>query len=139
MSEAVLADPVVSEGRVRGENKGHFKPGHDVRRPADRDKEQRKRTPVEEAGNPLLTAYRHVLANRDRRVDQTVLEKEVRELLKSHRKEFLARYDDLEREESARKKSVDRGSEVEDDQADEAERLAGVLIAEWGSRDADQS
>jgi hypothetical protein len=68
---------------------------------------------VEGASNPLLVAYRHVLANEDDAADQGVLEKESRAFLKAHRKEFLERYGKLEDEERDRRAGVS-GIDVEE-------------------------
>lgn len=97
------------------------------------------RVEVEAASNPLLTAYRFVLANPDKRVDRPGLEVVARESLKSHRKEFLARFSDLEDAEAERKREEQRAlaanGEAAADQIDvgeaAAEALLVRLIAEW--------
>lgn len=68
---------------------------------AERNRPIPARVVVGVARDPLLTAYRHVLANEDGRVDSTIVEREVRALLASHRKEFLAKWSEMEQEERA--------------------------------------
>ena len=93
---------------------------------------------VEAAGNPVLTAYRHVLANADARVERSVLEREVRESLREHRKEFLARYSDLEDAEAERKRASERV--MEDDPGEAAARaLAQSFVAERAVFDGDRA
>lgn len=120
MSEAVLdASVVLPVKQVPGVpfQKGDPRISHNQRKlreaakkaaaEAERNRPIPERVMVGVARDPLLTAYRHVLANEDGRVDGTIVEREVRALLASHRKEFLAKWSEMEQEERS---FVDRKS-----------------------------
>lgn len=98
---------------------------------AERNRPIPPRVGVDLARDPLLTAYRHVLANDDGRVDGTIVEREVRALLASHRKEFLAKWSEMEQEERsfADRKSAEAGVE-EDVGLEAAVGLLDRVLAE---------
>jgi hypothetical protein len=57
------------------------------------------RKPVEEARNPVLTAYRHVLENKEAKYDRSGLERTARTIHEDNPQRFMDRYDELEAEE----------------------------------------
>ena len=76
--------PLQARARVAA---GIVEPGREVRKP------------VEEARDPVLTAYRHVLDNPDAKLDRSGLEKLARRNHDENPREFEKRYRELEAEE----------------------------------------
>lgn len=54
------------------------------------------REEVEEARDPVLTAYRHVLANKSTKWDETGLERTARSIHEENPQRFMDRYQELE-------------------------------------------
>jgi len=122
------ADPVVGVVEVvsgvveeKPRKPGTFVPGDPRRKQAMEASEVRKEP--ESARDPLLTAYRAVLAN-PQKFDRGGLEKSVRLVWTKDRKAFLAKYQELELEER-RELQAERAVEA----VDQGERVSRALIA----------